>query len=89
MSNKSNDKNILSEYETKGQLGKGTFSVVKLGIKKSTKEKVAIKILEKRKIINKDDLQRVEREINILKHFNNLNVIKIYDILENSEKHFL
>ena len=88
MSNKSNDKNILSEYETKGQLGKGTFSVVKLGIKKSTKEKVAIKILEKRKIINKDDLQRVEREINILKHFNNLNVIKIYDILENSEKHF-
>ena len=51
---------ILSEYETKETIGKGTFSTVKLGIKKSTRERVAIKILEKSKIINKDDLQRVQ-----------------------------
>ena len=66
-----------SEYETKEIIGKGTFSEVKLGINRKTKEKVAIKILEKRKLINKDDLERVEREIKILKNFNNLNIVKI------------
>ena len=69
---------ILSEYEMKKTIGKGTFSIVKLGIKKSTKEKVAIKILEKSKIINKDDLIRIKREISILKNFNHKNIIKIF-----------
>jgi len=47
-----NTSNILLQYETKGKIGEGTFSEVKLGINKTTKEKVAIKILEKSKIIN-------------------------------------
>ena len=79
---------ILSEYETKETIGKGTFSTVKLGIKKSTRERVAIKILEKSKIINKDDLQRVKREINILKNFSHKNIIKIHEILQDTEKHY-
>ena len=41
---------ILKEYLVKETIGKGTFSKVKLGINKSTGEKVAIKILEKNKI---------------------------------------
>ena len=44
---KNND--FLSDYEIKETIGKGTFSVVKLGINKTTNEKVAIKILKKRK----------------------------------------
>ena len=79
---------ILSDYETKETIGKGTFSTVKLGIKKSTRERVAIKILEKSKIINKDDLQRVKREINILKNFSHKNIIKIHEILQDTEKHY-
>ena len=77
-----------SEYETKEIIGKGTFSEVKLGINRKTKEKVAIKILEKRKLINKDDLERVEREIKILKNFNNLNIVKINEIFQTENKHF-
>ncbi len=80
---------ILSEYEMKKTIGKGTFSIVKLGIKKSTKEKVAIKILEKSKIINKDDLIRIKREISILKNFNHKNIIKIYDIFQDNEKYYI
>ena len=79
---------ILSEYETKETIGKGTFSKVKLGIKKSTGEKVAIKILEKSKIINKDDLLRVKREISILKCFTHINIIKTYEILQDIEKYY-
>ena len=41
--------NFLSDYIILQTIGKGTFSVVKLGINKKTKEKVAIKILKKKK----------------------------------------
>lgn len=48
-------------------LGEGTFGKVKLGTHKQTKEKVAIKILEKDKIVDVSDVERVSREIHILK----------------------
>ena len=84
------DNEIFLKYETKEEpIGKGTFSTVKLGINKETKEKVAIKILEKKKILLKEDLERVKREINILKNFNNLNVIKVYEIYESKTRHYL
>ena len=84
------DNEIFLKYETKEEpIGKGTFSTVKLGINKETNEKVAIKILEKKKIILKEDLERVKREINILKNFNNQNVIKVYEIYESKTRHYL
>ena len=42
-------------------LGKGTFGKVKLGIHVPTGEKVAIKILEKDKIVDVADVERVSR----------------------------
>ena len=83
------EEDIFSKYITKQIIGKGTFSTVKLGINKETKKKFAIKILEKSKIQNKDDLQRIEREIKMLKDFDNINVIKVYEILENESYHYL
>ena len=80
---------FLSDYSIKETIGKGTFSIVKLGINKKTKEKVAIKILKKKKIIHKEDVERIEREINILKKLNHINVIKIYKINEDEEKYYI
>ena len=73
---------FLSDYEIKETIGKGTFSVVKLGINKVTNEKVAIKILKKRKMQRAKDKSRLEREISILKRLNHINVIKIHKISE-------
>ena len=87
-SKKINDSEFNEKYETTETIGNGTFSEVKLGIDKETKEKVAIKILDKNKIINSDDFERVEREIEILKNFNNLNIIKIYDIFQTEKNHY-
>lgn len=42
--------------------------------------KVAIKILEKSKIKENNDLERVNREIKILKKLNHENVIKLYEV---------
>ena len=48
----------LGDYIIKQTIGKGTFSKVKLGINKTTNQKVAIKILEKCKIVEKEDLHK-------------------------------
>jgi 5'-AMP-activated protein kinase catalytic alpha subunit len=48
-------------------LGKGTFGKVRVGTHLLTDEKVAVKILEKDKIVDASDAERVSREIYILK----------------------
>ena len=83
------NQNILHEYKIKETIGKGTFSKVKLGINKSTGEKVAIKILEKRKIKNKIDQIRVERELNILKKINHINIVKIIHTKEDQNNFYI
>ena len=80
---------ILKEYLIKETIGKGTFSKVKLGINKSTGEKVAIKILEKNKILNKNDQIRVQREIDIIKKVKHLNIVKIIQIKEDHKNVYI
>lgn len=48
-------------------MGKGTFGKVKVGTHMMSGEKVAIKVLEKDKIVDVNDVERVAREIHILK----------------------
>ena len=79
----------LSDYQIKETIGKGTFSVVKLGINKTTKEKVAIKILKKKKIVNPSEISRLNREISILKQLNHINLIKTYKINQDYENYYI
>ena len=89
LNNTSNKNEILiGDYILKHTIGKGTFSRVKLGINKNTGEKVAIKILDKRKIVEKADLERVLREMKMLSELDNEHIIKVYQIYEN-ENHYL
>ena len=81
--------NFLNDYTIKSTIGQGTFSIVKLGINKLTGEKVAIKILEKKKIVKKEEVERVIREINILKNIKHLNLIKINQIKEDEERYYM
>ena len=80
---------FLSVYHIKETIGKGTFSIVKLGINKATNEKVAIKILKKKKILHKADKSRLEREISILKKLNHINVINSLKINEDSDNYYI
>ena len=56
-------------------LGEGTFGKVRLGSHILTGEKVAIKILEKDKIQDVADVERVAREIHILKIIRHPNLV--------------
>jgi 5'-AMP-activated protein kinase, catalytic alpha subunit len=44
--------------------------------------KVAIKILEKSKIVEAADVRRVTREINILKRNRHRNIIQLFEVLD-------
>ena len=78
----SNEENSLNDYIIGETLGKGTFGKVKLATHKLTKEKVAIKFIDKSKIIDSIDKQRINREIKILKNTFHCNIIKIYQVIE-------
>ena len=81
--------NYINDYIIKETIGTGTFSKVKLGINKYTKEKVAIKLLEKSKITEKEDLKRINREISIIKKLSHPNIIKINEIFENEKYYYI
>ena len=70
-------------------LGKGTFGQVKLGQHTLTGEKVAIKILEKDKIHDQKDVERITREIKILKKVRHPNVIQLYEIIETEKELYM
>ena len=53
---------------------------MRLGTHLITGEKVAIKILEKDKIKDQSDVERVTREIHILKIVRHPNVIQLYEV---------
>ncbi len=84
-----NKNNKIGNYQIIKTMGEGTFGKVKLGIHIPTNEKVAIKILEKSKIEDNDDLKCINREISFLKTLNHINIISLYEIIENSEYYYL
>ena len=83
------NKKLIEDYVIKDTIGKGTFSVVKLGEHIKTKTKVAIKILDKEKIKTKEDLTRIKREIKILSILDHPNIIKTYKISETPKKYYI
>ena len=72
----------IRNYEIIKTIREGTFGKVKLAKNIQTGELVAIKILEKSKIENNDDLVCVNREIQFLKGLHHINLISLYEIIE-------
>ena len=70
------------------EIGEGKFGVVKLGLHKKTKAKVAIKIIKKESM-NLMDMELVRSEIDIMKLCRHPNVIRLLDHFENAEYIFI
>ncbi|XP_072900846.1 serine/threonine-protein kinase SIK2-like isoform X2 [Hemitrygon akajei] len=68
-------------YDIEGTLGKGNFAVVKLARHRVTRSRVAIKIIDKRRLQPRE-LQRVHREVLIMKFLNHPHIIKLYQVME-------
>ena len=69
----------VGNYLLTEQIGLGTFSKVTKAFHIITKEKVAIKILDKSKIKDNIDIERIYREIEILKSISHPNITQLYE----------
>ncbi len=70
-------------------LGEGSFGKVKEALHVATQEKIAVKVLEKERIVSDDDKLRVRREIEILKTVNHPNIVQLYEVIETDKYHFM
>ncbi|EGR28392.1 protein kinase domain protein [Ichthyophthirius multifiliis] len=80
---------VIGHYIIGKSIGQGTFGKVKIGTHIETQEKVAVKILEKDKITEQADVERVAREIHILKILRHPHIIQLYEIIETSKYLYL
>ena len=71
----------ISEFEFKEKIGIGKFGIVRRGVHKSTKRKVAIKIINKTRMTNQDRVL-LTNEIDILITVRHPSVINLYEIID-------
>jgi len=71
----------IGPYKVGSTLGVGTFGKVKMAEHQTTTQKVAIKIINKRKMEQMNMHEKIRREINILQFLKHPHVIRLYELL--------
>lgn len=75
---------MVGPYFVTKTVGQGSYGKVKLAYHKDTRERVAIKILQKSKM--KDiDLQRAKRETSILQELKHPYIAQLFDVIEQED----
>ena len=69
----------IGDYILFDQIGMGTFSKVTRAFHLITQQTVAVKILDKEKIEDEVDIERIIREIEILKNIHHPNIAQMYE----------
>uniref|UniRef100_A0A7S3JSI0 non-specific serine/threonine protein kinase n=1 Tax=Aureoumbra lagunensis TaxID=44058 RepID=A0A7S3JSI0_9STRA len=72
----------IGAYRLSKTLGIGAFGKVKLAEHVSTGHKVAVKILNRAKIVALDMSEKVKREINILQRCTHPHIIRLYEVID-------
>jgi len=73
-------KDIKHRFEITAKLGSGTYGKVSLAYDHKTEREVAVKLIKKSAIENKQDLVRIRREIRIMSMLKHPNIIQIYEV---------
>lgn len=79
------DMKRLDQYKTLKILGEGSFGKVKLAIHQPSGRQVALKIIPRRKLLSRDMVGRVEREIQYLQLLRHPHIIKLYVVIISSD----
>lgn len=72
---------VEDKYELGKELGRGGFSIVREAVNKVTKEKVAVKFIEK-KFVDQEELKLLQREIDIMARVQHKNVLRLFEIFD-------
>ena len=76
-------KSSITDYQLGRKLGEGAYAVVHCAYNKKTKDKLAIKIYDKEKVLSNESRKRsLSREINLLNKLDHPNIVKLYDTID-------
>lgn len=67
----------LGQYRIERTLGEGSFGKVKLAVHQVSGQRVALKIISRRKLVTRDMAGRIEREIQYLQLLRHPHIIKL------------
>jgi len=76
---------VEEKYELGKELGRGGFSIVREAVNKQTKEKVAVKFIEK-KFVDQEELKLLQREIDIMARVQHRNVLRLFEIFDTTQQ---
>ncbi|XP_055802796.1 CBL-interacting serine/threonine-protein kinase 23 [Solanum dulcamara] len=79
----------VGRYELGRTLGEGTFAKVKFARNVETGDNVAIKILDKEKVMKHKMIGQIKREISTMKLIRHPNVIRMYEVMASKSKIYI
>ncbi|KAM9424937.1 serine/threonine-protein kinase MARK2 isoform 7-T7 [Pholidichthys leucotaenia] len=82
------DEPHIGNYRLLKTIGKGNFAKVKLARHVLTGKEVAVKIIDKTQL-NSSSLQKLFREVRIMKMLNHPNIVKLFEVIETEKTLYL
>ncbi|GMH42057.1 hypothetical protein BSKO_09976 [Bryopsis sp. KO-2023] len=79
----------VGDYYLGRTIGEGSYGKVKYGQHVTTGEPVAIKVLNKKDLIQEDMVEQIKREIAITKHLNHPNVVDLKEVMASRDKIYM
>ncbi|XP_038894385.1 CBL-interacting serine/threonine-protein kinase 23-like isoform X2 [Benincasa hispida] len=79
----------VGKYELGRTLGEGNFAKVKFARNSETGENVAIKILDKEKVLKHKMISQIKREISTMKLIRHPNVIRMFEVMASKSKIYI
>ncbi|KAL6202694.1 hypothetical protein ACLB2K_026399 [Fragaria x ananassa] len=83
------EKRRVGKYEVGRTIGEGTFAKVKFARNSETGEPVALKILDKEKVLKHKMAEQIKREIATMKLIKHPNVVQLYEVMGSKTKIFI
>ena len=76
----------MEKYELGRLLGQGTFAKVYHARNLKTDENVAIKAMEKEKILKVGMIKQIKREISVMRLVRHPNIVRLYEVMASKTK---
>lgn len=77
---------LMGKYEMGKMLGQGTFAKVYHARNTQTLESVAIKVIDKEKVMKVGLMDQIKREISVMKMVRHPNIVQLYEVMATKSK---
>lgn len=81
--------NNIGKYQLGRTIGEGTFAKVKVALNIETSLPVAIKIINKKCVMDDKLIEQVKREITAMKHLQHPNIVQIHEVIATKTKIYI